>query len=351
LSFRGRGFGPSPAAGRQGICSFLHANQEQIPHPPQRVRNDKRNGGIARNNKALVINSAARYDQKVTRYRRFGILGSAALASALWLAAAAGAQQTPEGADPPLPPAIQQVQTVQNPAEPCVQPPPTVSWQDYNGPFSKALAIIGQKVERRTVHLPHTPEPRYKPNAVLCSLEIRDKFFLFVHDSVDPFTFLAAGFNAGISQATNGDAPFGQGGAGYGKRFGASYADQVQYNFFKGFLYPIVFSEDPRYYRLAHGSAGSRIAHALEHTVLAYRDNGRRMFNFSELFGNASGVALGNVYHPGAQRAFAAGAREVGYDYAFDAGFDLVREFWPEFSRKFHLPFRYENEIVSSENH
>lgn len=223
-----------------------------------------------------------------------------------------------------------------------------MSWEDYNGPFSKVLGVIGQKVERRTVHLPHERGPRYKPNAVLCSLEIKDKFILFVHDSVDPFTFLAAGFNAGISQAANDDAPFGQGGAGYGKRFGASYADQVQYNFWKGFFYPIIFSEDPRYYRLAHGNTRSRLFHALEHSGVAYRDNGHRMFNFSELLGNSSGVILSNVYHPGNQRGFAAAARGVGYDYAFDAGFDVLREFWPELAKKFHLPFRYENEEIGS---
>ena len=257
------------------------------------------------------------------------------------------AQQAPPEGEVPLPSAIQQVQTVRNPAGPCVQPPPPVSWHDYDGPFSKALGVIGQRVERRTVHLPHESDPHYKPNAVLCSLEIKDKFILFVHDSVDPFTFLAAGFNAGISQAQNSDAAFGQGGAGYGKRFAANYADQVQYNFFKGFLYPIVFSEDPRYYRLAHGSTKGRIFHALEHSVVAYRDNGHRMFNFSELFGNTSGVLVSNTYHPGAQRGFAPAAREVGYDYAFDAGFDVLREFWPDLAQKFHLPFRYENEAAS----
>jgi len=277
-------------------------------------------------------------------------LCGAACACALVLGAAVRAQQAPPEGELPLPPAIQQVETVQNPAESCVQPPPPVSWQDYDGPFSKALGVIGQKVERRTVHLPHEHEPRYKPDAVLCSLEIKDKFFLFVHDSVDPFNFLAAGFNAGVSQAANSDAAFGQGGAGYGRRFGANYADQVQYNFFKGFLYPIVFSEDPRYYRLAHGGARRRIFHSLEHSVVAYRDSGHRMFNFSELLGNCSGVVLGNTYHPGAQRGFVPAAREVGYDYAFDAGFDIVREFWPEFSRKFHLPFRGENEVANPEN-
>jgi hypothetical protein len=260
----------------------------------------------------------------------------------------ARAQQAPPEDEVPVPPAIQQVQTVQNPTEPCVEPPPPVSWKDYNGPFSKTLGILGQKVERMTVRTPRAP--RYKPNAVLCSLEIREKFFLYVQDAVDPATFVAAGFSAGFSQAISGDAPFGQGGEGYGKRYGAAYADQVQYRFFKDFAYPILFSEDPRYYRAGQGPTGRRILHALGHSVIAYRDSGHRMFNFSELLGNTSGVALGNLYHPGARRGFGPGVGYVGLDYALDAGYDVVREFWPELAKKFRLPFRYENEITGSNN-
>src|ERR1700752_2614234 len=108
---------------------------------------DKLDDALARNNKArntLFINTAARYDQRVRRHRRFRVLSLAVFAGALWLSAGAGAQQTPEGIDPPFPPAIQQGHNVQNPTGACVQPPPQVSWQDYNGPFSKALGSIGQ---------------------------------------------------------------------------------------------------------------------------------------------------------------------------------------------------------------
>lgn len=56
------------------------------------------------------------------------------------------------------------------------------------------------------------------------------------------------------------------------------------------FAYPPIFSEDPRYYRLAHGSGGRRFLHAVEHAFVAHRDNGKRMFNFSEWLGTTSTV-------------------------------------------------------------
>jgi hypothetical protein len=277
--------------------------------------------------------------------RRGWLLRGPALAGILLASVSAGAQQ-PQPAEPANPPAIDKLQTAQNPSEPCVQPPPPVTWRDYVGPFHKVLGIFALKIERESVGTPQPPS--YKPNTVICSLEIKDKFMLFVRESVDPVTFLQAGFIAGISQARNADAPFGQGAGGYGKRFGASYADQVQFRLFKEFAYPTVFSEDPRYYRLARGSTGRRILHAVSHSVVAYRDNGHRMFNFSELLGNTTGELLSTLYHPGTARGFSPTARNVGIDFAIDSGFDVIREFWPEFSRAFHLPFRDQNAITPS---
>ena len=222
-------------------------------------------------------------------------------------------------------------------AVPCVQPPPMLRLQDYNGPFQKTVAFFAGPLERKSVHPPH-----YKPGAVLCSLELKDKFFLFVRDSYDPGTFLAAGFFAGINQAQNQDPTFGQGAAGYGKRFGTSYADQASFRFFKDFAYPSIFGEDPRYYRLSQGSGGRRFLHALDHAFVAHRDNGNRMFNFSDWLGTASAVSLSNVYHPGNERGFVPSAERLGYRVLSDMGFDVLREFWPEISRKLKLPFRAE---------
>ncbi len=224
-----------------------------------------------------------------------------------------------------------------------MEPPPLVRLKDYDGPLKKTVGTFARKLERKTVHPPH-----YKPGAILCSLRPKDKFALFVQDTFDPVTLLAAGFSAGLDQAENQDPTFGQGAAGYGKRFGANFADQASSKFFKDFAYPLIFSEDPRYYRLVNGSGGTRFLHAVEHAFVAHRENGKRMFNFSEWLGTTSSVALSNVYHPGNERGFAPAARAVGYNIIEDAGFDVLREFWPEISRKFRLPFRGEHE---PENH
>jgi hypothetical protein len=189
------------------------------------------------------------------------------------------------------------------------------------------------------VHSPH-----YIPGAVLCTLDVKDKFILFVKDSVDPVAFLSAGFYAGISQAENDQPSYGQGAAGYGKRFGANMADQASSAFFKDFLYPTIFSEDPRYYRLAHGSTEKRLFHAVEHSIVAYRPDGSRVFNFSEWLGTTSAVALSNMYRPDNRRGFAPSAERVGYSVGSDVGFDVLREFWPEIARKFKLPFRDQHE-------
>jgi hypothetical protein len=181
----------------------------------------------------------------------------------------------------------------------------------------------------------------------LCTLKFKDKFKLFVQDSLDPVTFLATGFSAGLDQAENSDPSYGQGAEGYGKRFGAEFAGQASSTFFKDFAYPWIFSEDPRYYRLAHGRPRTRLFHALEHAVVAHRDNGKRMFNFSEWLGTATTVVLSNTYHPDAQRGFSSAAQRVAFSILQDAGFDVLREFWPEISHKFKLPFRGESEPVS----
>jgi hypothetical protein len=225
----------------------------------------------------------------------------------------------------------------QQPPVPCIQPPPVVSWRDYRGPFAKVIGTFTGRLERKSVR-----EPHYKPGARLCTLVLKDKFILFVEDTVDPASFIDAGYNAGISQAEDDDASFGQGAAGYGKRFGASLANQASAEFFADFAYPTIFSEDPRYYRLGRGSFKKRLFHAMSHSVVAYRENGKRMFNFSQWLGSSSAVALSNVYTPDNRRGFAPAAERVTYGVANNIGFDVLREFWPEIARKFRLPFRYE---------
>src|SRR5665213_3453147 len=48
------------------------------------------------------------------------------------------------------------------PATLCLQPPPLVRWQDYNGPLAKTVGVFARKLERKAVQPPH-----YKPGSSL----------------------------------------------------------------------------------------------------------------------------------------------------------------------------------------
>jgi len=281
----------------------------------------------------------------VKRRTQFRILvGTSFLAGlAALTGSAVCAQQAPVPAPPQQPPAVPFVEeATPNVAAPCVEPPPMVRLEDYNGPLKKVVGTFARPLERKSVH-----PPQYKPGAKLCTLTLKGKFRLFVEDSLDPVNFLSSAFDAGLDQAQNSDPSYGQGAEGYGRRFGADFAGGASSRFFKDFAYPWIFSEDPRYYRLARGPGTKRLLHAMEHAVVAHRDNGTRMFNFTEWLGTASAVALSNTYHPDSRRGFAPAAERVTLSILQDMGFDVLREFWPEISRKLKLPFRGETLPVS----
>jgi hypothetical protein len=252
------------------------------------------------------------------------------------------AQQLPATKNDP-PPAAVQLQPTEKGAPPCIQPAPMVDISDYDGPFQKIVGTFARPLERKSVHAPH-----FLPGEKLCTFSVKDKFVLFLRSSYDPVAFVDAGFNAGLDQAQNSDPSYHQGAKGYARRFAAEVAGQTSSRFFSEFAYPSIFHEDPRYYRKVHGPAGRRLLHAVGHSVLAHRDNGNVMFNFSEWLGTSSSVILSNTYHPDNKRGFAPAATRVGYSVLQDVGFDVLREFWPEISRKFKLPFRGQNEALGS---
>jgi hypothetical protein len=272
-----------------------------------------------------------------TRFRKLARISFFAALAGL-AGGVACAQQAPAPAAPPAQDASPFVEEARkNAAAPCIEPPPMVRIEDYDGPLQKVVGTFARPLERKAVQ-----PPRYKPGAKLCTLTLKGKFVLFLQDSVDPVTFLDSAFNAGLDQAQDTDPSYWQGAEGYGRRFGAEYTGQASSRFFKEFAYPWIFSEDPRYYRLAHGNAGRRLLHAVEHSVVAHRDDGKRMFNFSEWLGTTSTVVLSNTYHPDNERGFGPAAQRVASSILQDVAFDALREFWPEISRKLKLPFRGE---------
>jgi hypothetical protein len=223
---------------------------------------------------------------------------------------------------------------IQGTEEKCVHPPPLFDVNEFPGPIKKTAAYVSRKLERRTV-----PQPPRRSGITICALEPHERFALFVSDSFDPVSFASRTFTTGWAQYRNNEPKLGQGTEGYAKRYGVATMDQFSEGFFITFLYPSIFKEDPRYYRMGQGAFRNRLIHAMSHIIVADQNSGVAMFNFSEWFGLTSSVALRNLYHPDRLRGFGPAARRVEVGLALDMGTDIFREFWPEISRKLKIPF------------
>ncbi len=165
-------------------------------------------------------------------------------------------------------------------------------------------------------------------------LTARGKWRLFVKGETDPFTFGWVAFEAGIAQANNDFPGYGQGAAGYGKRFGVGLADETAGGFFGTFLFPCVLHEDPRFYRVGSGPFKKRLGHALIRPVLTHKDSGGRAFNWSGTLGSIAASSLSNAYHPEGNRGVGATFSRVAMSLPFSMIDELINEFGPDIQKK-----------------
>jgi len=181
--------------------------------------------------------------------------------------------------------------------------------------------------------------PNYRTanaSAVYSPITAKQKMTIAAKDSFDyPLVILAAAL-AGAGQLTNQNPSFGQGMAGYGLRVGTSYGDQAIGNMMTEGIFPIMLHEDPRYFRRGYGSTWSRFGYALSRVLVTRTDSGGTRFNFSEVLGNATGVAISNSYYPD-NRTAGDNIAKLGEQISTDAISQVLKEFWPDIKRKwFH---------------
>jgi len=140
----------------------------------------------------------------------------------------------------------------------------------------------------------------YVPDAA--PLNARQKFELARKSVLDPVSIALVGVQAGVEQARNYFPGYGQGAAGYGKRFGAAYGDLLSGTLIGGMILPTVFKQDPRYFFKGTGSKRSRLAYALSRSVIAKGDNGKWEPNYSNILGSFAAGAISNLYYPAESR-------------------------------------------------
>jgi hypothetical protein len=166
----------------------------------------------------------------------------------------------------------------------------------------------------------------YIPNPV--PLAAKQKFELAWRATVDPVTFVLTGAIAGIQQGENDFSGYGQGAQGYGKRYGASYADVVTSTFIGSAILPSLLKQDPRYFYKGTGSTRSRALYAVVQAVICKGDNGRWQPNYSGILGSLAAGGISNLYYPAANRNDAALTFEnAGIGIGESAAANLLQEF------------------------
>jgi len=165
-------------------------------------------------------------------------------------------------------------------------------------------------------------------------LSPRQKFALATKSAFDPFTFLAAGLDAGLSQWENDFPEYRQGTEGYAKRFGAAYADSFDGVMIGNALFPVLLRQDPRYFRKATGSFARRFGYALVSTFKCKNDAGRWVPNYSNVLGNIAAGGISNLYYPSADRGVGLTFQRAATVTAEGALGAVFVEFWPDISRK-----------------
>jgi hypothetical protein len=178
----------------------------------------------------------------------------------------------------------------------------------------------------------------YKP------LTTKEKLNIATQDAFDRGTFFMAGLFAGYSQSIHANPSFGQGIEGYSHYYAASFADFSIGDYMTEGLFPVLLHQDPRYFRRGTGSGPRRLLYAMGQIFWTQTDSGGRMFNFSEIGGNAAASAISQAYYP-ENRTAGDAASKLGVQVGMDMASNILKEFWPDLQRK--LSRKHTMEVVA----
>jgi hypothetical protein len=164
-----------------------------------------------------------------------------------------------------------------------------------------------------------------------------EKFELFLTTSFSPPQIMVSAAAAGISEARGTLAGYGQGGEGFGKRFGSSMASTASSHFFGTFLFPALLHQDPRFFVSANPGWKARVGHALRRTVVIRTDTGGTTFNLPGTLGPLLAEGLANTYLPDSERTAGKTFERFGIRIGFGAVNNLLKEYWPSIFKSLRI--------------
>jgi hypothetical protein len=199
----------------------------------------------------------------------------------------------------------------------------------------KGAEEVKEQEKQRVEGIVPTFNVTYRQDAV--PLTPGQKMNLSLHSSLDPFTVASAFITAGYHEADNDLKGFDWGPEGFFERTGVAYLDTFDSTILSTGVFPIIFRQDPRYFRLGYGSPGHRILYSLSTNFIARNDYGKRGWgpNYGNVLGNFAAGEISNFYYPKGNSSVSLAATNTVVQIAEGAGGSLFNEFWPDISRRF----------------
>ena len=158
-------------------------------------------------------------------------------------------------------------------------------------------------------------------------LKPRQKFELALRSATDPVTFGLIGVVAGAEQWRNRFPGYGDGAEGFGKRYGAAYADAVVGRMIGSAILPSLLHQDPRYFYKGSGSVRSRALYAMSASFICKRDGGGWEPNYSHILGTFASGGIANLYHPSDDRGAGLTVSTAAIGLVGGSAVNLIREF------------------------
>lgn len=175
------------------------------------------------------------------------------------------------------------------------------------------------------------------PKAAFVPLTPKQKWKLFVRESVDPFNFVSAAAGAGLSQIGDQTPKYGIGARAFGSRYGAAVADLTTQNFYSTGVLACMLHQDPRYFRMGpEHNILKRVGYSFSRMLVTRTDSGASAFNTSNVLGMALGIATSNLYYP--SDSIHGGVMADRLYTSFTGGItgNLLSEFWPDMQKMLH---------------
>jgi hypothetical protein len=150
---------------------------------------------------------------------------------------------------------------------------------------------------------------------------------------------VGAAVGAAFGQALNTPHEWGQGAAGYARRYASGFSGNFSRQTFS-FALESAFHEDPRYFPSEDKGKKQRAFNALKQIIRCKTDAGGDSFAYARVFSAFGAGQLINAWQPKSSGSVADGVKRSFITLGADAAYNFLQEFLP-FTRPISIRHRH----------